>query len=590
MNYTLIRSITVAFLLSFILCRFFIAFSKHLTLFNSQKTANRWSSRSISQLGGVAIFLSSTLSMIWFFDLSQQEYVLWFGASSMFLIGLLDDLIVLPAYIKLIFQLIVASFMCYGGIHMTATQQPFIYYPVSILWIVGIANAVNLMDNMDGLAGGTSVIILSSIYIASFFINGSYTPVIVLPLIGALTAFLHFNIRPAAIFMGDSGSLFIGSFLAGITILDDWKSVGNTALSLLFPVLLLAVPIFETFFVSVNRRVHGIPISIGGKDHLSHRLVKLGFNERNAVYFLWLISLLFGMVSILSISLDLAYWILPSVFLLTCLFIFAVVVKDLNIYQYVPPSSTSRGLPTNIMHKRRIFEILLDASSIALAYIIAYFLRYDWHIDDYYWSQMAVTITPIFGIKLIAMLASGLYRGLFVYLNFDSGRKIFFANLAASIVSILYILVWYRFESFSRSLFLIDFAFCTIFMTGSRALLRYLKEKIQKRKESINVACIGFDPSQAKDISANLAEKGIYVVTYWSPEDLENIREHPEKSLSLLKTIEANQIEHVFMTHQQGMSARSIKTLNKYFGQFNILLHQIDSVEDTITRRLSLSR
>ena len=172
----------------------------------------------------------------------------------------------------------------------------FISLPFTILWITGIVNATNIIDNMDGLSSGISSIALC--FIAYIAIQNNETIFLIsLSLLGANLGFLIFNFNPAKIFMGDSGSLFIGLVLS-ILSLEIVGNQPNILATLLVPTLILAFPIFDTSLVSINRLLNKIPISQGGVDHTSHRLVSLGLSERLAVLLLYFISIFFGFIVI----------------------------------------------------------------------------------------------------------------------------------------------------------------------------------------------------------------------------------------------------------------------------------------------------
>jgi UDP-GlcNAc:undecaprenyl-phosphate GlcNAc-1-phosphate transferase len=220
------------------------------------------------------------------------------GALLIFLTGLLDDLLgeKFPVGLKLLGQSGAASLAVFSGIQVDFTGVPLLNITVSFLWILGISNAFNLLDNMDGLAVGVAV---SSAFI--FFLNAVALEEIFLCLIlaafaGALAGFLRQNLHPARVFMGDSGALFIGYTLSSLTILEHYVSPASSSLfPVLMPPLVLAVPLIDTFSVMYIRISEGRPIYRGDRCHLSHRLVAAGIPEPQAVRFLLLLTLALGM-------------------------------------------------------------------------------------------------------------------------------------------------------------------------------------------------------------------------------------------------------------------------------------------------------
>jgi UDP-GlcNAc:undecaprenyl-phosphate GlcNAc-1-phosphate transferase len=220
------------------------------------------------------------------------------GALVIFLVGLLDDVLgeKFPVGLKLFGQSAAAFIAVGAGIQVDFTGVPFLNAAVSFLWILGISNAFNLLDNMDGLAVGVAI---SSAFI--FFLNALALEEIFLCLIlaafvGALAGFMRQNLHPARIFMGDSGALFIGFMLSSLTILEHYVSPASSSLfPVLMPPLVLAVPLIDTFSVIVIRLSEGRPIYRGDRCHLSHRLVAAGIPEPQAVKFLLLLTLALGM-------------------------------------------------------------------------------------------------------------------------------------------------------------------------------------------------------------------------------------------------------------------------------------------------------
>jgi UDP-GlcNAc:undecaprenyl-phosphate GlcNAc-1-phosphate transferase len=218
-------------------------------------------------------------------------------SSSVFLLGLADDILHLRPRAKLLAQLAAAVWILSSGAIDALWESSWVTIAVSLVWIVGITNAFNLLDNMDGLSAGVAII--AAIYLAVFYAgsgNRDYAVMISIAA-GAAAGFLIFNFSPARIFMGDSGSLFLG-FLLGTASLLEVTQAPRVRPLVLAPVAVLAIPIFDTFFVSITRWLRGQPISEGGTDHSSHRLVRLGLNERDAVLLLYALSASSGAVAV----------------------------------------------------------------------------------------------------------------------------------------------------------------------------------------------------------------------------------------------------------------------------------------------------
>ena len=221
------------------------------------------------------------------------------GSTFLFGVGLIDDLQHLKPYQKLLGQLAGSVLVVALGKSLPWTPWQPLNIALTLFWLVGITNALNLLDNMDGLAAGIALIaggFLSGI----FFTNGQFAEGFLLAAFSAtLLGFLVYNFNPASIFMGDCGSMFIGFFLASAVLLLTWEGDPAQHWPATFgvPILLLSVPIFDTTLVTVVRKLHGRAISQGGRDHTSHRLVALGFTERRAVLVLYELALLSGLLA-----------------------------------------------------------------------------------------------------------------------------------------------------------------------------------------------------------------------------------------------------------------------------------------------------
>jgi len=257
------------------------------------------------RLGGLAIFLSSSIGMLIFSDITKGP-LLWIMLGSLVIItlGIIDDLKPLSAKIKLVFQVVAASILIYGGIDIEFINVPMsdkvIYlgnwsYLITILWIVGITNALNLIDGLDGLAAGVSSISLATILIMSLSMGNNLVTTIALAVLGSTLGFLVFNFYPAKIFLGDSGSLYLGFILATLSILG-FKNVA--VVSFIFPIIILAVPIFDTIFAIIRRFRIKAPITVADKMHLHHCLIGMGFSHRKTVFIIYGISIIFGLAAI----------------------------------------------------------------------------------------------------------------------------------------------------------------------------------------------------------------------------------------------------------------------------------------------------
>lgn len=240
-------------------------------------------------LGGVAIYLASVVALILFSDrfyVSQLVGII-IAATFVSFLGLWDDRWDLPPLVKLTGQAVAAGLLMLTGIRVQVFASQAIDIALTLFWIVGVVNALNLVDNMDGLSGGVAAI-ASAFFLVLAVQSGQFlVGSLAAALLGACLGFLYYNFNPATIFMGDSGSLFLGFVLAAVGLKLKFDNVDSV--TWMVPVLILGVPIFDTTLVFVSRLRRGESPLTGGKDHISHRLVRLGWTHREAVMALYLI-------------------------------------------------------------------------------------------------------------------------------------------------------------------------------------------------------------------------------------------------------------------------------------------------------------
>ena len=252
----------------------------------------------VPRLGGVAIYAAFVVGTLSRMDLSEPLKGVLFGSSAIFGIGLMDDLIHLRAGLKLGGQLVACAVMMFKyGVILDVFPSPLLNGFFTALGIIGLTNAVNFLDNMDGLASGLVAISSFSIFLVAYGTKQVWLAYLSMALVGACTSFLVFNFRKAHVFMGDAGSTFLGFTLASLAVMTEWSYYLPVTLAV--PILILGVPILDMFLITVLRikedKVRNFRewIDYTGKDHLSHRFMRLGLGERGAVLVLWGLQLLF---------------------------------------------------------------------------------------------------------------------------------------------------------------------------------------------------------------------------------------------------------------------------------------------------------
>jgi UDP-GlcNAc:undecaprenyl-phosphate GlcNAc-1-phosphate transferase len=252
------------------------------------------------RLGGVAIFLSTlivTLLLEERYNVSQLAGIL-IGATLMSFMGFWDDRFSLHAGIKLVGQFIALILLIISGVSINVLPHPLLNLMATALWVVGITNAINLLDNMDGLSGGIAAIAAAHFALMCAFTGQYLVGALAVAVMAACIGFLIYNWNPATIFMGDSGTLFLGFMLAAIGIKVDFPQ--NTPIvTWMIPILVLAVPIFDTTLVTISRLKRGLnPLTTPGVDHTSHRLTYAGLTRREAVLVLYVAAFIVGLVAI----------------------------------------------------------------------------------------------------------------------------------------------------------------------------------------------------------------------------------------------------------------------------------------------------
>jgi UDP-GlcNAc:undecaprenyl-phosphate GlcNAc-1-phosphate transferase len=308
------------------------------------------------RLGGVAIYLSFTTTVVvgfvlapWLASIPEFRTLLpeatealreaWsvrspllgllLGGTIMFLVGLADDLLGerFPTSWKFGAQIVAASVAVACGIRVDFAGNDVVNVLLSILWIVGISNAFNLLDNMDGLTAGVAAVSASVFLINAAELSEIFICFILAALLGTLVGFLRFNFPPASLFMGDSGSLFLGFILSSLTILEHYVSSASSSLfPVLMPPLVLAVPLLDTLSVIYIRISEGRPVHVGDRCHLSHRLVRCGFSPLQAVVFLYLVTfgLGLGALHLADAPLARSVWIVLDSVLLAALVLWVI--------------------------------------------------------------------------------------------------------------------------------------------------------------------------------------------------------------------------------------------------------------------------
>jgi len=449
---------------------------------------DRWHTKVIPLMGGVAIFAAFMATYLVFMRGEKMNMGLVVGGASIFLLGVVDDIRGLSPQSKLVGQIVCASLAVMFGVSIKIIPLAAISVPLTILWMVGITNSFNLLDNMDGLSAGVTAIAALTLFACSLALHNYEIAMVSLIMAGASLGFLPHNFYPAKIFMGDCGAMFLGFTLSALTIMGTWKEVSHLFLVLLVPVLALAVPIFDTLFVTITRTIDGRSVAKGGRDHTSHRMVFLGWQERKAVTVLYAISILFGIAAYVSLHVKIYVSAVIMSLLVLVVSAFAIFLnhstvsrrsarqpgdKEVSFYK-----NESELIEALVKYKRVIFEVICDFVLICLAYMSSYIMRYEGIIDHYNFGLIAKSLPIIIVIKLLAFSVSGVYGNIWRYIGLNELLNIVKGITLGSIASVVVMVIAFRFEGFSRMIFVLDAMVLLILMSAVRIAFRIFREQL----------------------------------------------------------------------------------------------------------------
>lgn len=459
--------------------------------FVAKPRADRWHRRPVALFGGAAIAVSLFVCAV-VFHVVQEIPVIVLAAAAMFTAGLADDVFSLKPSTKLVVQIALASVLLFFDYRLNWLHSTFDTV-LTLVWIVGLTNAFNLLDNMDGLCAGIAIIVGAALLIdllpgsgPQVFSEARFLAI----LLGATGGFLVYNVHPASIFMGDSGSLMLGFSLAAATLSSQHPTQGRSdVLSIVAaPVLVLLIPIFDTTLVTLSRWFSGRSASQGGRDHSSHRLVAIGLSERGAVALLWMLAAVGGGLGIALDYWNQSWWGLVAVAFLLAMILFAVYLAGIRVYEDTDERVKAGALTpivVDFMYKRRVAEVLLDFGLVTLCYYTAYRIRFEDAAEfTANFDAFSRSLPLVLGAQMVAFFAVGIYRGMWRHFGMmDSlavARGVFFGTVTAQVV-ILYV---YRFAAYSRTVFVIHGVLLLMAVVLTRASVRMASEYVQRQRQS----------------------------------------------------------------------------------------------------------
>jgi UDP-GlcNAc:undecaprenyl-phosphate/decaprenyl-phosphate GlcNAc-1-phosphate transferase len=469
----------------------------------AQPRKERWHKKPTALSGGIAIYLAAASSLFYFADfktliphlviganhseLPDQAAVIFLGMTFIFILGLLDDFIHIKPHTKLVGQILVASMVTFLGFRLHWFVSLTGDTIVTIFWIVGITNAFNLIDNMDGLCAGVGFI--AACYLALLF-QGTSPDACLLALIlaGAIGGFLIYNFNPASIFMGDSGSLLIGFTLSTLCLFYSGNPEVNKLAWYAVPVLLLMVPILDTTMVTIIRLLSGRKASVGGKDHTSHRLVLIGLSEKGAVLFLYGVGAISGFSAFYVSQSD--TFTSPAVIipLTISILLMGIYLSQIRVYPEkefcILRGKVYTPILMELTFKRQILLVILDLCLISFAYYLSYRLRFGSENFPVYFNIFLKSLPAVIACKFIAFFTMGIYRGIWRYLSTNDVFVYLKASFLATVLSFMIITLIFWSEDLSNGIFVIDFLLTTGLLLGTRGSFRIFLDTMKRRTTS----------------------------------------------------------------------------------------------------------
>ena len=445
---------------------------------------DRWHRAPTPTMGGIAIAAATVIGFVVVavnpsLVANPLPWAPALGASfAMFVVGVLDDRLQLSPVAKLVSSLAIGAFLVFAlaGTEPDASSQT-LHTLIAIVWFAGVCHAFNLLDNMDGLLAGVAFIAAAFFAYLLGGVLGGALVLLLSSLAGALLGFLYWN-RPAArLFMGDSGSLFIGGLLASASLVP----VFETGLALSSPILpvaiILTVPLFDTAFVLVLRRLAGRSATKGGTDHVSHRLVSLGFSERSAVRILYLLGIAGGGVAAVMVLNNRFEPELPIVaaygVVLVLLGIFLARVPAYNAEDFLALQKSSFApFLKDLAFRWHAGQVMLDLILITVCYYAAYRLRFEGEDLDNFLRYFMASLPIVLGCKLTALYASGLYQRSWDTFGLRDLTAVARGVAIGSLLSVSAAFYLYREVGASRVVFILDAILLTVAIIATRVSFR----------------------------------------------------------------------------------------------------------------------
>jgi UDP-GlcNAc:undecaprenyl-phosphate/decaprenyl-phosphate GlcNAc-1-phosphate transferase len=448
-------------------------------------TSERWHGSPTPTFGGVGIFCGLMTGIAaavaaGVIEPTTELLGIVCGCTVIFAAGFLDDVFHLSPFLKLLAQVVAAAIVIASGLRVELFANNIVAVAVALVWLVGITNAFNLLDNMDGLAATLATVACAYFAIDAAAVHGNKLVIVLALSLGfACAGFLPFNLRigrNATVFMGDGGSQLLGFALASLGLAASWTAAGTTVATVMLPLIVLAIPILDTTLVTAVRILEGRPVTQGGRDHTSHRLVYYGLSELGAVALLATVAIALGATGLAYNVLDngriTAVGVLISVVLL---------VQFGNFLAELREHSEENGPRPSLLHSllapRRLFEIVVDFALICSSFLAAYVIIVDGlgNLVERAWFLAALPV--VLGTRYLCFVLGGVYRRVWRYATTTDELVVALACGVSAVLSWLIVVLLHGSFGLPPSVFLLDAIFATLLVGGARLAFRIWVER-----------------------------------------------------------------------------------------------------------------
>ncbi|MBB4091140.1 hypothetical protein [Salinibacter ruber] len=494
--------------------------------------ADRWHDRPVALMGGIAIVGALVIGVA-IGGGSTFPWPVWAGAGILFSLGLADDLWGVRPDAKVLAQVLATACVLYSGYAFWRGGAVWVSMPLTFLWVIGVTNAVNLIDGIDGLATSVTAIAAGALAFLGVALGNLALAAVMLALAGAAIGFLVYNIPPASVFMGDCGSLVLG-YLLSVGALGVQGS-GGPVVGTLLPIAVMAVPIFDTTFVTVTRVLRGRSVTDGGTDHVHHRLIKLGASEGQALALLSGMSAAFGGVALSALWMQRPLALAVAALLLVLVTVVGVYLATMGGGRLAGVSSSESGMTARFGALMRTYAggaswksvagLLPDLLVVGAAFVVAIHLRYGGVLPSD-WSALMVQALPVItGVKLLIFYTFGLYEGIWRHAGTPEVVRLAGASGTASVVVGVGLVTVKGSAALAPSIFILDWLVTTIGIGGARFAFRALRQYAAAHRDG-----------------------GRRVLVYGSGPDgillLRHLRQHPELGRTVVGLLDENSARH----------------------------------------------